>query len=68
MAKRSLTGDCVEEDEVLEVGDLATLPTLTHVGGLEKLLWCGQGNTPKNNALLLYGWENKNGHSYHAKS
>lgn len=37
-----LTRDGVEEDEVLEVGYLPSLPALRHVGGFEQLLWCGK--------------------------
>lgn len=41
-----LTRDGVEEDEVLEVGYLPSLPALSHVGGFEQLLWCGQRDAP----------------------
>lgn len=41
-----LTRDRVEKHEVLKVGDFPTLPTLSHVGCFEKLLWCGQGDSP----------------------
>lgn len=37
-----LTRDGVEKDEVFEVGYLSPLPALSHVGSLEKLLWCGK--------------------------
>lgn len=41
-----LTRDGVEEDEVLEVGDLPSLPALSHVGRFEKLLGCGKRDAP----------------------
>lgn len=43
---RGLTRDGVEEDEVLEVGYLPSLPALSHVGGFEQLLRCGKRDAP----------------------
>ncbi len=40
------TCNSVEEHEVLKVGDLSPLPALRHVGRLEELTRCRQGNPP----------------------
>lgn len=41
-----LTRDGVEEDEVLKVGYLPSLPALSHVGCFEQLLRCGERDAP----------------------
>lgn len=43
-----LTCNGVEKHEVLEVGDLPSLPALGHIGGLEELSRRGQRNSPVN--------------------
>lgn len=56
----NLTRDGVEKDEVFEVGYLSPLPALSHVGSLEKLLWCGKRDTSaqrKTSKEKLKYWE-----------
>lgn len=46
MKKEDLTCNGIEKHQVLKVGDLPSLPALSHIRGLEELTRGGQRNPP----------------------